>query len=174
LKLRPNLAGGVSGAKDEIKIGLAVLIGISVGIAGWLDMNNQLQNSNQKFEIYLLGNETNELVISDEHIVSHNITYNEIRLNQEGIDRVKQLDLLQKPFMAKLNNRPIFNGSFWSDMLCSLPQGTLITDILLIQNGQTDTLRIDPCYPPQSCDGLDERYSTELSDHFRRSGKLIQ
>jgi hypothetical protein len=160
--------------KDRTRLGLVVLVAVSVGITGWLDLSHQLQNSNQKFEIYLLGNKTNELLISDEDIMSYNKTSHEIRLNQEGVDRVKQMDLIRKPFIAKLNGRPIFNGSFWSDIMCSSSQGTVITDILLVQGGQTDTLRIDPCYPPQFCDGLDERNDAELSGHFLRSGKLIQ
>ena len=160
--------------KDKIKLGLVVLIAVSVGITGWLIISNQLQNSNQKFEIYLIGNKTNELVISDEVILSYNQTSHEIKLNQEGIDRVKTMDLIRKPFIAKLNGRPIFNGSFWSDIMCSSFQGIVITDILAIQNGQTDTLRIDPCYPSQLCEGFNAGYNSELLNHFQKSGKLIQ
>ena len=152
-----------------------ILIGIAV-IIGWLILGNQLQGP-KGFGIYL--SENNELVISDKDIMFYNWTSHNIRLNGEGIDRVKGIDffkkLYHKSFVAKLNGREMYNGSFWSDMDSMSYSGVAIMDILAVQNNVTDTLRVEPCYTSaQFCKGIDPRSNSAIFDHFKSIGKLIQ
>ncbi|MCL4437313.1 MAG: hypothetical protein M1503_04890 [Thaumarchaeota archaeon] len=118
--------------------------------------------------------ESNELVISDKGIVSYNATSHTIKLNQEGIDEIKTLKVAQKPFAAKLNGRIIYYGSFWSDIFSVPHSGIVIIDILAVQNGSTDTIRVEPCYPSLSCQDADLRNNQELFSYLESVGKLIR
>jgi len=52
--------------------------------------------------------------------------------------------------------------------------GVAIMDIIAVQDGKTDTLRIEPCYPSvQFCKGVDPRNSSEIFDYFQSIGKLV-
>jgi hypothetical protein len=154
---------------------VVTLIGVAV-IIGWFFLGNQLQGQ-KGFEIYL--SENNELVISDKDIMFYNWTSHNIRLNSEGIDRIKGMDfyekLYHKSFVVMLNGKEMYNGSFWSDADSMPPSGIVILDIIAIQYGKTDTLRIEPCYPSvQFCKGVDPRNNSEIFDHFQSIGKLVQ
>ena len=154
---------------------VVMLIGVAV-IIGWLILGNQLQVQ-KGFEVYL--SENNELVISDKDIMFYNWTSHQIRLNVEGIDRIKGMDffekLYHKSFVVMLNGREMYNGSFWSDM-DSMPYSSIaILDIIAVQDGKTDTLRIEGCYPSvQFCKGVDPRNNSEIFDYFKSIGKLVQ
>jgi hypothetical protein len=154
---------------------VVMLIGVAV-ILGWLILGNQLQGQ-KGFGVYL--SENNELVISDKDIMFYNWTSHHIRLNGEGIDRVKGIDffkkLYHKSFVVMLNGREMYNGSFWSDMDSMSYSGVAIMDPLAVQNNMTDTLRIEPCYPSlQFCKGADPRSNPEIFDYFQSIGKLVQ
>ena len=114
------------------------------------------------------------MVISDRDIVSYNRTSHQIKLNEEGIERVKKMYLYHKSFVLKLSGKEMYNGSFWSDIDSMPYTGVAIIDILAIQHGSTDTLRIEPCYPTSFCLGVDPRDNLELLDYFQRIGKLVQ
>jgi len=148
---------------------LVVLIIGAAAIGGFLLSRFQASND---FGIYL--SDSNELVISDRDIVSYNRTSHQIKLNEEGVERVKKMDLYHKSFVLKLSGREMYNGSFWSDIDSMPYTGVAILDILAIQRGLTDTLRIEPCYPPSFCQDLDPRENSELLVYFQRVGKLIQ
>jgi len=156
---------------NEKKIFLAVLfVGTVIIVLGFF-LRSQFNNSNEDFGIYLLDD---ELVISGDDILSYNKTSHEIKLSQQGIDRLTKLELVRNPFEVKLGNRVIYNGSFWSAILSSTYSSAVIIDVLLIQSGSTSTLKIDPCYPIQQCEGQDPRNNPEIFEYFQRTGKLIQ
>ena len=95
--------------------------------------------------------------------------------NQEGINNINNLDLIRKPFQIKLNNKVIYGGYFWSNMLSSSTSDIVIIDILFFESNSTDTIRIDQCYPSSIfCTGEDLRNNQEIFDFFQRIGKLIQ
>jgi len=158
--------------KDKNKLGLVVLFAGILVTTVWFITSNQFVVSNEQFGIYLLEND--ELVISDKDIISYNRTSHEIKLNQEGIAKIRTLDLCRKPFVMRLNGRTIYSGSFWSDIFSFPYSGIVITDILAVQHGSTDTIRIEPCYPPQFCECVDPRNNHELFNYFERVGKLIR
>jgi len=155
--------------KQRKVLSLLLLIIGAIAVGGFL--LSRFQSSNE-FGIYLA--ETNELVISDRDVVSYNSTSHQIKLNDEGVERVKTMDLYHKTFVAKLSGKELYNGSFWSDMDSIPYKGVAIIDIALIQRGFTNTLRIDPCYPPTFCSDVDPRDNLELLEYFQRTGKLIE
>ena len=149
---------------------ISLLGGIAL-IAGLFIFSNQFRVSNEGFRIYLLDN---ELVISDSDIISYNKTSHQIKLNEEGISRIKKLDLYHKYFVLKLNGKELYNGSFWSDIDSMPYTGVAIIDILAIQHGLTNIVRIEPCYPLSFCKGVNPRDNPEIVEYFQRVGKLIQ
>ena len=155
--------------KQRKVLSLLLLIIGAIAVGGFL--LSRFQSSNE-FGIYLA--ESNELVISDREVVSYNRTSHQIRLTDEGVERVKKMDLYHKTFVAKLSGKELYNGSFWSDMDSIPYKGVAIIDIALIQRGFTNTLRIDPCYPPTFCSDVDPRDNLELLEYFQRTGKLIE
>lgn len=157
----------------KIKIAFALII-IGIGAVGaWFVLGNQLQTAKEGFAIFLLH--TNELVISDRDIMSYNKTSHEIKLNQDGMARMRALDLYGKLFVIKLGNREIYNGSFSSEV-SSIPfSGVTILDVLAVRHGLTDILRIQAGYPSSEFfKGADPRNNYEILNYFRELGKLIQ
>jgi hypothetical protein len=155
---------------------LVILIGAAV-IVGWIFLGDQLQGQ-KGFGIYL--SENDELVISDKDIMFYNWTSHHIKLNGEGIDGVKKLDLYHKSFVVKLNGKVMYNGSFWSDFDSMSYSGVAILDIITVQDGWTDTLRVEySCVIPlsgsvQFCEGVDPRNNSEIFDYFQNIGKIVQ
>jgi hypothetical protein len=108
----------------------------------------------------------------------YNKTSHQIKLNEEGIDRIKKFDyfttVYHKSFVVKLNGKEMYNGSFWSDVDSMPYSGVAIVDLRAIQGGMTDIIRIERCYPPQFCKGVDPRDNSEIFDYFQRIGKLVE
>src|SRR3989304_6889490 len=87
------------------------LVALIIGAAAiGVFLLSRFQDSNE-FEIYL--SESNELVISDRDIVSYIRTSHQIKLNDEGVERVKKMDLYHKSFVLKLSGKEMYNGSLW-------------------------------------------------------------
>ncbi len=160
--------------RKNLLIVLAIA-GIICALVGFI-LSNQLQfpkESMRVFGIYLLEN--NDLVISDKNIISYNRTSHEIRLSEDGVEKITKMDLYQKPFVIKLDGKEIYNGSFWSDF-SSIPfSGVVIIDILAVQSGVTGNIRIETGYPTSEFfEGADPRYNSEIFDYFHKVGKLTQ
>jgi len=159
--------------RKKIKMALVLFIIGIVAISTWFVLGNQLQTTKDGFAIYLL--ESNELVISDKDIISYNKTSHEIKLNQDGIAKMRALDLYGKLFVIKLGGREVYNGSFSSEV-SSIPSSELmILDVLAVQYGLADSLRIQAGYPSSDFfKGADPRNNYEIFNYFRDLGKLIQ
>ena len=162
--------------KRRVVLYLVILFIVVVVIGDWFVLNDQFRNR-EGFAVYLAGN--NEPIISDRDIVFYNKTSHQIKLNEEGVNRTKKFDyfttMYHKSFIVKLNGKEMYNGSFWSDMDSMSYSGVAIMDILAIQRGLTDTIRIEPCYPSvKFCEGVDPRDNSEIFDYFHRIGKLVQ
>jgi len=158
--------------KNKNKIGLvALFVGVAV-VGGWFFLSNQMQASNKRFGIYL--QESDELVISDKEIVSYNKTSHEIRLTEEGVRKIEVLSyevpMHGKLFVVKLNNKMIYNGSFWSPISSVSASGIVIDTFV-----QDNTITIEAGYPSSEFfKGIDPRNSSEIFEFFRRVGKLTQ
>lgn len=138
----------------------------------WLIVSYQ-QNSEEGFGIYLVH--TGELVMSNEDIISYNKNSHEIKLNEEGIIKFKNLDLYKKPFVIKINGNDIYNGSFWSSISSMSFSGVVIMDVLITQHGSSDTIRIETGYPGSDFfKGSDPRNNQEILGYFQEAGKLIE
>ncbi|MBS7656174.1 hypothetical protein KEJ50_06755 [Candidatus Bathyarchaeota archaeon] len=149
---------------------LAVILLLLAGIVTvrWLFLSEKLQRG---FGIYL--SKSNELVISDEDIISYNKTSHEIRLAAGGVEKIKALKVpvAGSPFVVKIDGKEIYAGSFWAST-SSLSYSGIVIDILKIQD---NTIKIEKGYPsPDFFKGVDPRNNSEIFDYFQKKGKLIQ
>ena len=159
--------------KKQTKIWLGILFLSIVIIGGWFILYNLILSSPGEFGIYLVEN--GELIISDRDIISYNKTRHEIKLTKGGIERLKALDLYQRNFVIKLNGIEMYEGAFWSNLSSRIYEGVVILDIHLIQEEVTDSITIEPWYPPTLFKGTeDPRLNTEIFNYFQKIGKLTQ
>jgi hypothetical protein len=157
--------------KKIIKIALIILVISVVVAAGAIYLAGQLEGSAESFGIYLLEN--NELVLSDEEIVWYDKISYEIKLTDEGAEKIKALKVpvTGSPFVIKINGKEIYEGSFWVSF-SSLSYSGIVIDTLLIQN---NTISIDQGYPSSAFfEGADPRNDPRIIDHFQKLGKLKQ
>jgi len=153
----------------KIKIGLVILfVGIAV-FGGWFILKNQLQISREGFGIYLLEND--ELVISDKDIISYNKTSHEIKLTEYGIKKIEALKvpLQGSPFVVKINDEKIYNGSFVTPISSIPPPPSEVVIVTLVSDN--NTIQIEKGYPTPN---VDPRNNSQLFDYFQKVGKLIQ
>jgi hypothetical protein len=130
-------------------------------------------SSSGEFGLYLIDN--GELIISDRDILSYNKTIHEIKLTEGGVERFKGLDLYQRNFVIKLNGVEMYEGAFWSYLSSRIYEGTVILDVNLIQEGVSDSIIIEPWYPPGLYKGSeDPRLNIEIFNYFQKIGKLTQ
>jgi len=143
--------------------------GIAIVVV-WVVLLSQVQPPT-KFELYLVKSDV--LIISGEDVVWYNWTSHEVKLTDEGIQRVKGLDLYQQEFVLKLDGKELYTGMFWSYVSSRICSGIVILDILLIQDGITDVLVIEPFYPPGLFNGIDPRNALQVFAYFSHVGKLV-
>ena len=159
--------------KKKTKVWLGVLFLSIVIIGGWFILNDKYLHSPGEFGIYLAEN--GDLIISDIDILSYNKEIHEIKLTKQGVEKLKGLDLYQKSFVIKLNKIEIYEGAFWSNLSSRIYEGVVILDIYLIQDGGTDSITIEPWYPPGLFKGSeDPRLNMEIFNYFQKIGKLTQ
>ena len=157
--------------KITIAIAGILIIGIAV-VVGWFFLGHQLQISQEKFGIYL--SENSKLVISDEDIVWYNKTSHEIKLTTEGVEKIQALEVgvYGEPFVIKINDGKMYNGSFWT------PISSVSYDGIVIEvpfNINDNTIKLEKGYPTSEFfQGADPRGDQRVSDHFQEIGKLIQ
>jgi len=99
-----------------------VLMAICVALAGWWLMLYSPFQMNEEFGIYLVDHD--ELVISDGDIIYYNGSTHEIRLTEEGAQKIEELSmrvpLNGTRFVMKIKREDIYDGWFWSP-ISSLP-----------------------------------------------------
>ena len=158
--------------RDRARIGLAVLfLGITVIII-WLAMASQFQATEEGFGIHLVEND--EMIISDRDIVWYNKTSHEIRLLEEGADRIASLEVPVhgKPFVVKLHDEPIYNGSFWSP-ISSIPYHGVAIEQPITREDRIIKIKLG--YPSSEFfEGTDPRDSPEILSFLQKTGKLVQ
>ncbi len=139
-------------------------------IIGWLFLNNLSQIPPEGFGIFSLEN--NELLISDVDIVSYNKSSHEIKLTDEGVEKIKalQVPVRGKPFVVMLNGREMYNGSFWTP-ISSISYSGIVIETLVHNN----TIKIEMGYPTSKFfENKDPRDQSEIFGHFQKVGKLVQ
>lgn len=155
---------------DRIKVlmvAIVLLLFLSMfAIGGRFILNNR---SKEGFGIHLLENDIP--VISDRDIVSYNKSSHEIKLTEVGGEKINALKMpvYGRPFVTKVNEKEIYNGSFWtpiSSMSCS---GVVIQ--IVIRN---DAIKIEMGYPTSQFEEKDPRDDPRILDYFQRVGKLVQ
>ena len=159
--------------KKQTKVWVGILFLSIVIIGGWFILNDLYLSSSGEFGLYLVEN--GELIISDRDILSYNKTNHEIKLTKGGVERFQGLDLYQRTFVIKLKGEEMYEGAFWSYLSSRVYEGVVILDIILIQDDVTDSLTIEPWYPPGLFYGAeDPRLNTEIFNYFQKIGKLTQ
>jgi hypothetical protein len=131
------------------------------------------------FGLYLV--ETGELIISDEHIASYNISSHEITLNDEGIEQWNSFAaahgcnetsgmsvwcLNSKQFAVKIDGEEIYRGSFVSPVSSTIPMGeATITYYPWPLDDEFNTIGISYyCFDP--------RDDPSITDFFDKAGLL--
>ena len=159
--------------KKQTKVWVGILFLSIVIIGGWFILNDLYLSSSGEFGLYLVEN--GELIVSDRDILSYNKTNHEIKLTKGGVERFQGLDLYQRTFVIKLKGEEMYEGAFWSYLSSRVYEGVVILDIILIQDDVTDSLTIEPWYPPGLFYGAeDPRLNTEIFNYFQKIGKLTQ
>ncbi len=155
-----------------IKASLVILIIAVLAVVGGFYFTNQLRTSSERFGIYLLKN--NELVISDNEIIWYNKSSHEIKLTDEGVKKIQALNVVSviygEPFVLKIGDQEIYNGSFWTPISSIGFQGIAIETFVWADN----TIKLENGYPPGSLQDGDPRNDPRILDHFQKLGKLKQ
>lgn len=160
--------------KKIIKATLVILVIAVVVVTGIFYFTSQLRGSTERFGIYLSKN--NELVISDEDIVWYDKDSYEIKLTDEGIKRIQTLKVESvvygEPFVVKIGNQEIYDGSFWTPM-SSVSYSRIVIETLV--NTTDNTIKLEKGYPSSDFfEGIDARNDPRILDHFQKIGKLKQ
>jgi len=125
---------------------------------------------NEEFGIYLVDHD--ELVISDGDIIYYNGSSHEIRLTEEGAQKIEELSmrvpLNGTRFVMKIKGEDIYDGWFWSP-ISSLSCSGIVIETLVRNN----TIRIETGYPSSYFQGEDPRSNPKIFDHFQSIGKLV-
>lgn len=152
---------------------LLVILFIAVFVVAWgFYLTYQLRTSSERFGIYLLKN--NELVLSDDEVVWYNKSSHEIKLTEEGVKKIQELKGISvisgEPFILKIGNQEIYNGSFWSPISSIQHYG--ITIVTLVNTDYT--IKIENGYPSSSLQDADPRNDLRIFNHFLKLGKIKQ
>jgi hypothetical protein len=160
--------------KKTIKATLVILAIAVVLVTGIFYFASQLRGSTERFGIYLSKNI--ELVISDEDIVWYDKDSYAIKLTDEGIEKIQTLKVESvtygEPFVVKIGNQEIYDGSFWTP-ISSVSYGGIVIETLV--NMTDNTIKLEKGYPSSDYfEGIDHRNDPRILDHFQKLGKLKQ
>jgi len=161
---------GSHSVKGTIKTTLVILTIAVVLVTGIFYFAGQLGGSTERFGVYLLKN--NELVISDDEIVWYDKNSYEIKLTDEGIERIQALEVGShgEPFVVKIGDQEIYEGSFWTPISSVSYHGIFIETLV---NTTDHTIRLEKGYPSSDFfEGIDLRNDPRILDHFQKLGKL--
>jgi len=155
--------------KKRGRIGLIIILAVIATVAGRYYLDIRLSVLNSKFGIYLLKND--ELLISDEDVIWYYRNSHEIELTDEGARKIQALKVgvYGEPFVIKLGDKEIYNGSFWSPV-SSVPYAGIAIETYFYSND--NMIKLEKGYPPSSFQGVDPRGDPRIFDHFQRIGKL--
>ena len=128
------------------------------------------------------------LLISEDQIISYNKTSHVIKLTEDGLrsmrskvlyeevngELVPQLDgLYLKTFSFRLDGQEIYSGTFWSNASSQSNSGIVLLDVLSILSD--DHIRIAAGYPgPANFKGVDLRNNTKIMQYLKEKNKLVE
>jgi len=124
--------------------------------------------SERGFGIYL--SESNQLVISDKDIVFYNKSSYEIKLTEEGVQKVEALKIpvYGLPFVLKIDGKEVYGGSFWTP-ISSVPSSGIVIEVFEIKDS---IIRLEKGYPTSEFfRGPDQRNNSQIFDYFQKIGK---
>lgn len=128
------------------------------------------------------------LLISEDQIISYNQTSHVIKLTEDGLrmmrskvlyeevngELVPQLDgLYLKTFSVRMDGQEIYSGTFWSSASSQSNSGIVLLDVLSILSD--DHITIAAGYPsPANFKGVDPRNNTKIMQYLKEKNKLVQ
>ena len=139
-------------------------------------------DSGESFGIFLI--DTDELVLSDEHIKAYHSETHEIELNQKGIEKwnsymtyetIPQLaqTLYTKKFVTRVGNKEAYRGTFWSMASSAIPEGIIISETLFKLDATHNTIQLKlSLIEPQGSDSEDPRNDAKVLNFFEERGIL--
>jgi hypothetical protein len=127
------------------------------------------------------------LLISENQIISYNRTSHVIKLSEDGLRMMRskvlyeevngklvpQLDgLYLKTFSFRLDGQEIYSGTFWSNASSQSNSGIVLLDVLSILTD--DHITIAAGYPsPVNYKGVDPRDNTKIMQYLKDKNKLV-
>ena len=166
---------------NRIKTGITLITFlVIILLCLFLFLNNKSQFSEGKFGIYLLEND--ELIISDNDIISYNKTSQVIKLTEVGANKIQNLkvEMKGKPFVIKFDGREMYNGSFWISISSISSSGVVILTDGGFVNGNwvnlsfINSIVIQLGYPSNGFYVAEHPINNiEIFDYFKDIGKLI-
>ena len=156
-----------------MKASWAILVVAVLVVAGGFYLAHQLNAPSERFGIYVLNN--NELIISDDEIVWYNKSSHEIKLTEEGAEKIDAIKMISvtygEPFVLKIGDQEIYSGCFWTPMSSVSHQGIIIETLV---DPSDNTIKLEMGYPSGSLQDSDPRNDPMIFDHFQKMGKLKQ
>jgi len=115
-----------------------------------------------------------EPVVSMQDIVSYDAQTHEIKLSDEGLEKIRTLDVpvSGKSFVVCVNKAAVYWGAFWVDVSSLSFNG--ITIMKPFGSQQETSIKIGLGYPsPSFYEGSDPRNNQEILQSLEQAGKLI-
>jgi hypothetical protein len=134
-----------------------------ITIGGWWILHNVSIISTGGFGIYLL--DTDEVIVSDEDIISYMKSSHEVKLTEEGAKKIEKLSLTVPlngtRFVIKINGKAIYSGWFWSP-ISSISCSSVVIETIVRNN----TIKIETGYPTSHFQGEDPRNNPEVFNYL--------
>jgi len=122
-----------------------------------------------------------DLIISEDDILSYNRTSHEIKLTESGLRNMRSKILYEeedgklvpklgglylKPFSVRLDGVEIYSGAFWSRLSSSTYDGIVLLDVVSIET--EDSIRLEAGYPsPSNYKGTDPRNNPKIMQYLK-------
>ena len=132
-----------------------------------------------KFAVYLA--DSNQIIFSEEDIVSYEPSTKTFTFTSEGAKKMKsyqpsmQIDtgLYQKPFVVKLGNEEIYKGKFWTYISSVSESGIVMSDVVMV-GPDYNTLTVGGGYvSSELAQDSDKKINDpRLIEHFKNINKI--
>ena len=129
-----------------------------------------------------------DLIISEDNIISYNVTNNEIKLNEDGLRVLRSKivydeedgklvpslgGLYLKTFSLRIDGQEIYSGTFWSNLSSGTNSGVVLLDVLGINS--EDRVRLEAGYPNSSYfKGADPRNNPKIIEYLKSKNKIVE
>ncbi len=153
---------------------------VSLFIIAGCNTSSPTPEQNAKLAVYL--SDTNEVVFSEDDIVSYNDTTNTFTFTEDGVKKIQsyqststiQGGLYQKPFTVKIGDETIYTGKFWTGLSSLSEEGIVMLDTFTV-SPENNTLTVVGGYPERTTVTDEEKEQIDdprITEHFQKLNKL--